>query len=119
MKLFPPKILLHLEGLTVFTAACVAYAIHGAAWWKFIAPFLVPDLMMLGYLFGAKVGAAVYNVGHTYSIVAIFWLIAYFAHLPHALSIGLIWTAHIGFDRLCGYGLKYSTAFKDTHLGKV
>jgi hypothetical protein len=31
----------------------------------------------------------------------------------------VIWVAHIGFDRLLGYGLKYPTAFKDTHLGKV
>jgi hypothetical protein len=30
-----------------------------------------------------------------------------------------VWIAHIGFDRLLGYGLKYDTAFKDTHPGKV
>jgi len=31
----------------------------------------------------------------------------------------LIWTAHIGFDRLLGYGLKYPTAFQDTHLSPL
>ncbi len=31
--------------------------------------------------------------------------------------IALIWAAHIGFDRLVGYGLKYSEAFGATHLG--
>jgi hypothetical protein len=35
------------------------------------------------------------------------------------LLVGIIWVAHIGFDRLLGYGLKYETGFKDTHLGKV
>jgi hypothetical protein len=33
------------------------------------------------------------------------------------LGIALIWTAHIGFDRMMGYGLKYATAFGATHLG--
>jgi hypothetical protein len=30
-----------------------------------------------------------------------------------------IWLAHLGFDRLMAYGLKYDTAFKDTHLQRV
>ncbi|KKB35215.1 hypothetical protein QY97_01956 [Bacillus thermotolerans] len=35
------------------------------------------------------------------------------------LAVGLIWSAHIGMDRAIGYGLKYSTHFKDTHLNRV
>jgi hypothetical protein len=31
----------------------------------------------------------------------------------------LIWLAHIGADRGLGYGLKYATAFGDTHLGYI
>jgi hypothetical protein len=38
---------------------------------------------------------------------------------PIALTIALIWLAHAGFDRLLGYGLKYPTAFTDTHLGRI
>ena len=30
---------------------------------------------------------------------------------------GLIWGAHIGFDRMMGYGLKYPQASQATHLG--
>ena len=33
--------------------------------------------------------------------------------------LALIWVAHIGMDRLMGYGLKYPSAFKDTHLQHV
>jgi len=33
--------------------------------------------------------------------------------------VGLIWLVHIGADRLLGYGLKYPTGFKDTHLQRV
>lgn len=29
------------------------------------------------------------------------------------------WLAHIGADRLLGYGLKYPSSFKDTHLQRV
>jgi hypothetical protein len=36
-----------------------------------------------------------------------------------AVAVALIWAAHIGVDRLVGYGLKYPTAFKDTHLQRV
>ena len=30
-----------------------------------------------------------------------------------------IWLAHIGVDRMVGYGLKYPTSSKDTHLNRV
>jgi hypothetical protein len=33
--------------------------------------------------------------------------------------LAVIWLAHIGFDRLMGYGLKYATAFGHTHLGML
>jgi hypothetical protein len=36
-----------------------------------------------------------------------------------ALQVSLIWLAHIGLDRAVGYGLKYPTAFKETHLQRV
>ena len=32
---------------------------------------------------------------------------------------GAILVAHAGMDRLAGYGLKYPTAFGDTHLGWI
>ena len=35
------------------------------------------------------------------------------------VQIALIWITHIGVDRALGYGLKYPTAFKDTHLQRV
>ncbi len=32
---------------------------------------------------------------------------------------GWVLVAHVGGDRLAGYGLKYPTAFGDTHLGWI
>jgi hypothetical protein len=36
--------------------------------------------------------------------------------MPGLYGLTLIWVAHIGFDRLLGYGLKYPVAFGATHL---
>ena len=32
---------------------------------------------------------------------------------------GLLWLAHVGFDRMLGYGLKEPSGFNDTHLGRI
>jgi hypothetical protein len=119
MKLSLPKILFHIEGLAVVIAACAFYAERGSSWSIFAALLLAPDLAMLGYLFGARVGAISYNLGHSYAVVGAFWLLAHFSHIPHVTPLSLIWLAHIGIDRFLGYGLKYPTGFKDTHLGRL
>jgi hypothetical protein len=119
MKPLSPKPLLHLEGFLVLIGACMAYRHLGGSWVMFAALFLAPDLFMLGYLGGTRTGALIYNFGHTYVTVAIVGLIAFLVHVPLLIQVSAIWVAHIGFDRLLGYGLKYETSFKDTHLGKV
>lgn len=119
MKFSGPNLLLRSEGLAVLIAACVAYRELGESWGKFAALFLAPDLLMLGYLLGKKVGAGIYNTGHTYTAPFLLWVLVYSLHRPGLFAFCLIWTAHIGFDRLLGYGLKYSSGFKDTHLNRV
>jgi hypothetical protein len=114
-----PKLLLHLEGLLVFAAAIAVYSRLGDSWLTFALLFFVPDVFMLGYLSGVKTGAAVYNLGHTYATPFLLGLVAWVAQMPLLFFVFVIWIAHIGFDRLLGYGLKYPTAFKDTHLGRV
>ena len=114
-----PRILLRLEGAALLAAALLAYAQLGQGWMVFALAFLLPDLSMLGYLAGRKVGAAAYNLAHStvlpLGLGAAGWLLAE----PALQSAALIWLAHIGFDRMLGYGLKYSTAFGHTHLGQV
>lgn len=81
--------------------------------------FFVPDLSMAGYAAGNKAGAASYNLFHTYAVPLAVFAAAHVANV-HALSLFcVIWAAHIGFDRMLGYGLKYESGFKDTHLGKI
>jgi len=119
MKVSWPRFLLHVEGLAVLIVACVAYQKLGASWLKFAVLFLAPDLSMFGYLAGLKTGAAAYNAFHTYLVPVILGAVFYFTQNVALIPLCLIWVAHIGFDRLLGYGLKYATAFKDTHLSRV
>jgi hypothetical protein len=119
VKALSPKALLHLEALAVLSLACAAYRNLGASWLLFAALFLAPDVFLLGYLSGARVGAWAYNAGHTYLSPLALAGVGYLASLPVLMPISVIWVAHIGFDRLLGYGLKYETQFKDTHLGRV
>ena len=109
-----PNLILRAEGAGVLVAACWAYGAVGGSWWLFAVLFLVPDLSMLGYVRGPRAGALVYNLGHTYLAPLLLLAVGQGAGL--ATALGLIWGAHIGFDRMLGYGLKYPWAFKATHL---
>jgi hypothetical protein len=112
------RIVLRLEGAVVLAAAALAYAGIGGGWAMFAVLFLVPDVFMLGYLGGRRIGAAVYNVGHAYIAPAALAAYGVLQAQPLALEIALIWIAHIGFDRLLGFGLKYQIAFGHTHLSQ-
>ena len=113
-------IVLRLEGLA-FALVCIAiYGNLGESWWLFAALILVPDLSMLGYLAGPRVGAGVYNLVHNWLVVIVWFLIAWSLDGGNlSLSLPLILGAHIGIDRALGYGLKLPTGFHDTHLGRI
>jgi hypothetical protein len=61
-----PRPLLHLEGAAVLTASLLAYHWSHGSWLQFTLLLLLPDLAMLGYLAGVRVGAITYNAVHTY-----------------------------------------------------
>jgi hypothetical protein len=120
MRTSLPAIFLRLEALAVVVAAVALYFHGDYAVWALFAFVLAPDLSFAGYLAGPRIGALVYNLAHAYVwpvALATGCLLAGEPGLP--VQIALIWAAHIGVDRLLGYGLKYPTAFKDTHLGRV
>lgn len=114
-----PKLLLHIEGGIVFLAACVLYQHLQGSWLWFALLFLVPDISMLGYLAGKRAGAIAYNFFHTYTVPISLLLALWLLGKASCIWLALIWIAHIGFDRLLGYGLKYEISFKDTHLSRL
>ena len=114
-----PSLLLRAEGGIVFGASLLLYGQIVGNWLLFVVLVLAPDLSMLGYLLGVRFGTAIYNLFHT--LVAPLLLIAFsiFCQQFWLLPYGLIWTAHIGIDRLLGFGLKYPTRFQDTHFQRL
>lgn len=105
-----------LEGAAVLGLAILAYGWLGQSWLVFAALFLAPDLSMFGYLRSVATGTVSYNLVHTYVGPALLAL-AGLALGPVALGLAAIWAAHIGFDRMLGYGLKLDGGFNQTHLG--
>jgi hypothetical protein len=114
----PVTILLRAEGLAVLIVALVAYWQLGGNWWLFALLILAPDLAALGYFGGPRLGAGFYNAVHNYALPLMVGLGSYFA-APNLLPFVAIWIAHIGGDRLPGYGLKYPDSFGQSHLGPI
>ena len=114
-----PALLLRLEGAAALGLALVLYREIGEPWLRFAILFLVPDLSLLGYLGGKRAGAVAYNVAHTYAIPALAFAAGLVLAHGLIMSIALIWAAHIGADRLLGFGLKYEDGRRPTHLQKV
>ena len=113
------KILLRLEGLTLFAGMTLLYAVWGGSWWVYAILFLAPDLSFAAYLADPKTGAIVYNAAHSYMAPVALMTAGFALASPLWLSVAMIWMAHIGIDRALGYGLKYSAGFGFTHLGRI
>lgn len=114
-----PAVLLRIEGGVLFALALLAYGLYGRNWILFAVLILAPDVSMVGFLRGNRLGAFLYDLGHTYALPGILAAIAMVGDNASVGSVAIIWFAHIGMDRLLGYGLKYPTHFKDTHLQRV
>jgi len=114
--MFEPKFLRRIEGMFVFIACLLFYNSFAQSWVLFLILFLLPDLSMLGYLINQEKGAIIYNQGHWYGWAIIAGTYGAITGSIFALSIALTWAAHIGFDRMLGYGFKLKTGFKHTDL---
>lgn len=110
---------IRLEWVAAAVAAIVVYAMTGVSWWLFALLILAPDVSMLGYLAGPRVGAVSYNAVHILIIPLLLGLAGVLFAAPITTAVALIWIAHIAIDRALGYGLKLSTGFQDTHLGRI
>jgi hypothetical protein len=114
-----PIALQRIEGGVMLVLAVILYWKVAGAWWLFIVLILAPDLFMLGYLRGPRIGGAIYNLGHVGLLPGILGVVGIFGSASLAIDIALIWFGHIGGDRLLGYGLKLPSGFQDTHLGRI
>jgi hypothetical protein len=115
------RTLLRVEGLVLFGTATLLFWTSGASWWLFAVLFLAPDLSFLAYLAGPRLGAIGYNALHATIGPLLLLLLSSGLVIHSALAepLALIWLAHIGIDRAFGYGLKYTSGFGLTHLGRI
>ncbi|WCM93748.1 DUF4260 domain-containing protein [Acidovorax sp. NCPPB 2350] len=113
------RVLLRIEGLCILAVSVLAYAKLGGGWGSFALFFFAPDFSFAGYLAGSRVGAISYNFAHSLAGALVLLASGVLLSAPVAVTAGIIWAAHIGFDRALGYGLKYSKGFHFTHLGVI
>jgi hypothetical protein len=108
-----------LEELGLFILGIYFFSQLEFAWGWFLVLILTPDFSMIGYVFGDRVGAFCYNVAHHRGLaIALFLVGIYYSNSQIQLS-GVILFTHSSMDRMLGYGLKYETGFKFTHLGEI
>ena len=113
------RALLRLEGGAVFALSAFAYLELGGNFWLFVPLVMLVDVSMLGYLANARIGALGYNAFHNWIPAAVLVGLGLALRADLITLAGLVVAAHVGVDRLLGYGLKYATSFADTHLGRI
>ena len=113
------KNLIRIEELFLTLLAFYLFLGLDYAWWWFFVLFLLPDLSMLGYLLGPKVGAWTYNLVHHKGVAVALFVLGSYGQVPWLQLVGLILLGHSSLDRVFGYGLKYPDSFQHTHLGRI
>jgi hypothetical protein len=114
-----PRLILRGEGAAAAVAGIWLFMQGGQSWWLFAILLLAPDLAFAAYAAGARVGAVAYNAVHSTLGPLLLAAAAWWGGSDLALALAGIWLTHVGMDRALGYGLKYSSAFHDTHLGRI
>lgn len=119
MPLVQPRTLLRIEYALGFALALLLYERHHGNWVWFAVLFFVPDLSLAAYLAGNRAGAACYNAVHTLVLPVALAATGIVWERPLLVLWCLILFAHIGLDRTLGFGLKYPSGSRETHLQRV
>ena len=113
------KNLIKLEEAAMFLLSIILISRLPYAWYWWLIWILAPDLSMIAYLGGNRVGAIGYNLVHHKAVaISIYAIGLYTSHTALEFA-GLILFGHTCMDRGMGYGLKYFSGFQDTHLGRI
>jgi hypothetical protein len=114
-----PRAWLRIEGLAALGAGVALYLGQGGQLLLLVPLLLAVDVSMAGYAVNPRAGAFAYNLAHNWALgLVVLGIGAQLASTPLLLA-GAVLVGHVGMDRVAGYGLKYPTAFRDTHLGRI
>ena len=113
------KTLVRLEEFALFLFSVYLFWLLRFPWWYFPVLLFVPDVSMLGYLAGPRIGAVVYNFVHHRGLALAYYVAGVLLAMPVLSLVGVIVLAHSSLDRAMGYGLKLPEGFNSTHLGRI
>jgi hypothetical protein len=114
-----PRHWLRLEGLAALVAGAALYLTAGGDLLWLVPLVLLVDVSMVGYVAGPRPGAAVYNLAHNWATALVVLGAGAALNVELLVLAGAVLVAHAGMDRVAGYGLKYPSAFANTHLGRI
>jgi hypothetical protein len=113
------KNIIRIEEAAMFALSILLFTELSYAWWWFLVLILAPDIGMIGYAFGDKIGAYSYNLFHHKGVAILVYALGWWLSNDYLLFSGIILFGHASMDRIFGYGLKYEKGFKFTHLGEI
>lgn len=113
------KNLLRAEEAAMLASSIYLLTTHEVPWWVYLFLALGPDIGMLGYVINRRVGAISYNLLHHKGIAILVCAGGIIFNNEMLKITGVILFGHSCMDRMFGYGLKYFTGFKHTHLGTL
>ena len=108
-----------IEATFLLAASIYFYNFFDFSFLWFVILLFSMDVFMAGYLINNRVGAYMYNFGHSLLVPLTLFTLGAFLSNSILIALGLIWSAHIGLDRALGYGLKQDAGFNHTHLGRI
>ncbi|PST83682.1 DUF4260 domain-containing protein [Pedobacter yulinensis] len=110
-----------IEELAITTVSIYFLSTYnlGLPVWIWVLLFFSPDLSMAGYLVGTRLGAFTYNIFHHRGVALAVMGAGFLMHMDLLIAGGLLLVAHSSFDRMLGYGLKFTDDFKHTSLGWI
>lgn len=111
------KNLIRIEEAAMFGFSIILFIQTEFAWWWYPLLILAPDIGMLGYLAGNKIGAWTYNLFHHKAVALLVLCFGWYLGNEWGELAGIILFGHSSLDRIFGYGLKHLDSFKHTHLG--
>ena len=113
------KNIIRLEEFAMFTICIYALYLLKAEWWCYLLMLIAPDISMIGYAAGNKIGAVAYNLVHHKGIAVAVFATGLAINNEWVQITGIILFGHSSMDRFFGYGLKLEQGFKYTHLGMI
>jgi len=118
-KFSMPRIFMHLDGVALLAGSLIFYANLDFSWGTFALLLLTPDLPLILYGVNQRMASIAYNLVHSLVSPILLVIFSHFTDNTVGIQLSLIWLAHIGMDRVFGYGFKYLGHMKETHFSRV